>query len=273
LNTLRFEAVAHTVGDDPACCQFTWRSSVDGALGGGAGLDVMFPTRGPRVVTVTAKTADGRSSEAEVPVQAVNLGPAPSILSPGPVATLYRGHPYKLQGTAGDPNDLYGIACSALEWFATPEGGPTTKIAAGCQPSVTFATNGKHALQLRATDPHGVVSSTELNVYIVDPPLHAPPLVTILEPDAGAFLDPYKTIQLVASATDADGGGPVTGTWSVRLGSETKPIGPGNTRSWRPADHVPFFCGGAKAALIFTASDADGTEADEIDIKVDYPAC
>jgi hypothetical protein len=97
--------------------------------------------------------------------------------------------------------------------------------------------------------------------------------VTITSPDDGAVLDPNTTITIKASASDPDGAEVVTGAWSVRLGSTTKPIGPGNERQWKPGDHVSFNCGGASAALIFTASDSNGTSTDEIAIKVDYPPC
>jgi hypothetical protein len=147
----------------------------------------------------------------------------------------------------------------------------TEKSADGCSPAFSFATNGPRDLSIDMKDSagggHGYSYTKRFTV--VDPPLNAPPLVSILSPDDHASLDPNTTIQLKAEATDPDNGQPVTGTWSV----DGKVIGTGNTRNWKPGDDVPFHCGGNDAVLTFSATDSDGTSTDHVNIHVNYPVC
>jgi hypothetical protein len=273
-NTEHFAAKLYTVGDDPSCCNVTWSSDVDGALGGGVTLDAMFGTPGKR--TVTAKATDGAGAVATdtVPVEAFNDGPSASITAPATGANLFRGQAVKFNGGAQDLNEPAGVKCASIHWSVKKAGAASPEFTAdGCQPAYTPTSNGDRVVTLTATDERGATGTTSRMVHVVDPPLNAPPLVTILSPDDGAGLDPNDPVTLKASATDPDTGQPVAGTWSVKDGSTTKVIGNGNTVQWTPSDDVPFHCGGSTVTLIFSATDSDGTSKDQIDVHINNPPC
>jgi hypothetical protein len=224
-------------------------------------------------VTATATDGQGGLGSGTTTIEATNVAPGVTIAVPPAGAQLYRGQAQKFQASTSDLNEPAGLACASLHWEVRLSGSQAVEHAAdGCQPDFTFATNGAREVIVTATDAHGLTDTDQRSFTVVEPPPNSPPLVTILSPDEGKILQPNTTIQLKASVSDPDGTD-VVGTWSVRYNSTTKVIGPGNTRDWKPSDHVPFNCGGQAATLIFTATDADGTSTDEVNIKVDYPVC
>jgi serine protease len=271
-NTMSFRARAYDVESDD-CCTFSWSSDVDGPLGAGSPLDAGFGAPGQRAVTVTATDKGGAHGTASVPVEAVNSPIKVVLGKPTPGATLYRNQPYVLEGSATDPNVFGAVPCSALKWTTRLDGQAAAKpLGDGCTPQATFTTNGLHHIILTATDPYGSTESIDRTITVADPPLHQPPLVTILSPGNGDGLDPATPVTLNAAANDPDGGA-VTGTWTVKNGATTKVIGSGLQRSWKPQDDVPFHCGGTTVTLTFTATDSDGSTSASVDVHVDYPAC
>ena len=181
---------------------------------------------------------------------------------------MYSGQPFKLEGHADDPNEPGGLPCDRL-WWSVP-GKPDMT---GCSPTLTL-TGDKLAtwVTLKATDKHGAWTSFTIPLQVDKPPLHSPPLVTILEPSAGEQLEPYDVGTLTGTAIDPDAGS-VTGPWSVKSGSTTKVIGQGNTLQWKPSTHVPQGCGNVDATLIYSATDSDGTSSAQVAVDVHYPVC
>ena len=72
--------------------------------------------------------------------------------------------------------------------------------------------------------------------------------MTILSPSEGDLLEPGEEVTLKGTATDPDAGA-LTGTWSVKTGGTTKPIGQGNTLQLKPAGYVGPGCGNVDATL------------------------
>lgn len=274
-NTTPFTAKATTLDSDPTCCHYVWSSDVDGPLGTGPVIDAHFGSAGPRTVTVTANDAQGNWAKASIQVVGVNSPPSVKIVFPTSGADLYRGQPYKFEGSATDPQEPGGVPCERYRWSTRVYNGgqPSQSLGTGCQPAATFSTNGSYEVSLSVDDADGAGATVSHIVHVVDPPVNAPPSVEILKPDSGAFLYPNQTYTLEASAIDPDTGDPVVGSWSVRQDGTTKAIGSGNTRQWRPGDHVTGNCSNVSATLIFSATDLNGTSTDEIPISVAYGPC
>ena len=266
-NTTNLKATVDSIG--PCNCTIKWSSDKDGPMGTGASIDYVFPTPGPRTVTVTVYDFHtGVTATDQVQVEAINDRPRAEITKPAHGTHVYSGQPFKLEGRADDPNEPGGLGCDAL-WWSSP-GKPDM---GGCSPTMTlYGDNATTWVTLKATDAHGAWTSYTITLHVDKPPAHSPPLVTIISPSEAEQLEPNDVVTLQGTATDPDAG-PLTGTWSVKYGSTTKIIGQGNTLQWKPSSHVPQGCGNVAATLIFSATDADGTSSDQVGVKVHYPVC
>lgn len=250
-------------------CKIGWRSDKDGAMGTGPSIDYVYPTPGPRTVTVTVEDFDtGNTVTDQVEVEAINDRPTAKITKPAPGAHVYSGQPFKLEGRADDPNQPGGLPCAALTWSL-----PSGPAATGCSPTMTLhGDNLSTQVTLTATDAHGAWTSYTIPLHVDKPPAQSPPLVTILSPSEGEVLEPNETVVLEGTATDPDAGG-LIGQWTVKYGTVSKFIGTGNKLVWRPSSHVPQRCGDVDATLMFSATDPDGWASDEVAVKVHYPVC
>ena len=266
-NTTTLKATVDSVG--PCQCTIEWSSDKDGAMGTGASIDYVYPSVGERTITVNVKDANtGATATDQVKVEATNERPSARITKPTADAHVYSGQPFKLEGHADDPNQPGGLPCDAL-WWSSP-GKPDM---AGCSPTMTlYGDNATTWVTLKATDAHGAWTSYTVTLHVDKPPAQSPPLVTILSPSEAEQLEPNDVVTLQGTASDPDAG-PLTGTWSVKVGSTTKVIGQGNTLQWKPSNHVPQRCGNVDATLIFSATDSDGTSSDQVGVKVHYPVC
>jgi hypothetical protein len=267
-NATTLKATVYAVG---SCgkCTIEWSSDKDGAMGTGASIDYVYPSAGQRTVTVKVKDANGATATDQVTVDAQNERPEARVTKPASYDMhVYSGQTFVLEGHADDPNQPGGLPCDALAWSS-----PGMQDQFGCTATMTlYGDNMTTSVTLKATDGYGAWTSSTVTVHVDKAPAHSPPLVTILSPSEGELLDPYTIVTLQGTATDPDAG-PVTGTWSVKVGSTTKVIGQGNTLQWKPSKDVPQGCGQVSATLIFSATDADGTGSDQVGVKVPYPVC
>jgi serine protease len=249
-----------------AGCKVTWSSDKDGALGSGKSVEAAFPSPGKRVVTATVTDPTGATASDHATLTATNAPPAASFDTSN--YHYYAGQPFKPMGRGTDPNVLGDLPCSALSWTLDDQ-----PVGTGCAPTLSLPKPGLHELRLTVTDGQGATGTIAKTLTADYTPPNTPPFVTITSPDRGDNLDPGTPVTLTATATDPDTGKPLTGTWSVRVDGKTTPIGPGNTRTWKPGDDVGFHCGGADVTLVFSATDADGTSSDELPVKVAYGIC
>jgi hypothetical protein len=271
LSSTTFSAQALLVDHDDTCCTYEWSSDVDGPMGKGSTIEYVFPHEGERTITVKAIDGSGAFSTASEKVLALGSRPNVHITSPTQDEVLFRDQAYKFHTEVSDANEPAGPDCAKVVWeeistFAI-------KLGTGCSPVISFPKKGSYIVRATAIDETGDKNWDVRWIKVVDPPLHAPPAVTILSPDPGDSLAPSTTITLNASAVDPDGAGPVVGTWSVKNGSAVTTIGHGNTIQWKPGDNVPFHCGGSAVTLLFSATDGDGTSTAQVDVYVPYPAC
>jgi hypothetical protein len=258
--------------DGPSCCSIKWSSDKDGPLGTGAFIQYEVPSPGNRTVTVTAKELQGpNTSKASVVIGTTNSPPKIWIVTPKQNQTLYRGMTYIFQGGSWDSETFSSLPCQKLLWSS-----PGTPIGFGCSPSAVFATNGLHYVKLTGTDPGGETGGAAVIVNVVDPPLNSPPVVAILSPPDGSWVNPGGPVTIKGTAKDPDGKNPLGYKWTLTggptLGSGT--MNNGDTTSIQWGANLPFSCGGNKGEIVLSVTDADGqTASASITLYVSYPPC
>ncbi len=280
---LRLRAVANDVEDGPDCCALTWTSDRDGHLGFGPDLSAALSTVGVHTLTVSARDSRYRVGTDSVQVRVSNDPPVPSIDAPAmDFDSLYEGIPYVLRGSATDPNQVLGVPCDRLQW-TSDDAGDAPFPYTGCHPEVAFQGNGQRTLTLRATDAFNVSRSVSRVVNVPDPPLNAPPIVTLLSPIEGNGYAGNQAFQVRGSAVDPDmdsvidwtlrarrvgGDGVVVDSGQCAAGAVCQP-----TLSWRPLDGLGYRCGGYEAVMTLEATDDDGTSQTSVTFFVAFPPC
>ncbi|MEA2747341.1 MAG: hypothetical protein QOI41_1484, partial [Myxococcales bacterium] len=210
-----------------------------------------------------------------------NAPPTASIVAPLIGDAIYRNFPTVFVGQASDPNELLGLACNGLSWSSSNPADPVAPNK-GCSVVVTFPTNGGRLVQLQASDPQQQKGYAYFAATVVDPPAHGPPLVAILAPTVGTYLQSGQVVDILGALKDPDNTGPITYKWTVDSGGGEVLIGSISTTAnpnltvgvpWTPSANVPFHCGGTPATLRLYATDPDGTTMKSVVVFVAYPTC
>jgi hypothetical protein len=279
-NFVTFEASPDDYEDGNSCCAVTWSSNKDGVMGQGEQIQFTFSTNGSRTVTATVTDSQGATNKTSIIVNVGNTAPTVSIKKPTPGQTLYTGITYVFDGSSFDPNEpLFTLPCSSLKWTSNKAGDPLPVT--GCAPSVSFPTPGFRNITLTGTDPQGATDTASVLIIVANPPANSPPIVTILKPNTSDFLDPYVSIVMSGKADDPDNKSPLTYEWKLQDGSKWTTLGTGTMNDgqtimkfWKPANNVPFNCGGRTVRLYLYATDPDGqTGWDYVDVYIGHPAC
>jgi hypothetical protein len=238
------------------CCEVSFSSNVDGALGTATGFQpevgATFTTLVSRTITATAKDSKGKTSSATVTVNVTNPAPTVAMFSPVTDQQFFRGVSYKVLGTSFDPNEtdaqknlLGALPCTSLSWTSSVVGDalPVT----GCDPRVTFSSNGARTLTLTGTDARGTTATANVSVNVVDPPANLPPVANISKPANNIFVGPDEVIDILGSATDPEGGA-VTLEYDISYpfniqtgtGTTTQVITVPASGKWKPSDSITF---------------------------------
>ena len=257
-----------------------WYDSVDTFLGTGPSV-MTLAGFGPQVVKAIVTDKGYLTTKATVNYTGSNAPPTASIVAPLIGDAIYRNFPTVFAGQASDPNELLGLACSGLSWSSSNPADPVAP-SKGCSVVVTFPTNGGRLVQLQASDPQQQKGYAYYAATVVDPPAHGPPLVAILAPTVGAYLQNGEVVDLLGALKDPDNTGPITYRWTVESGGVEVQIGSISTTAnpnltvgvpWTPSANVPFHCGGTSATLRLYATDPDGTTVKSVVVFVAYPTC
>jgi hypothetical protein len=273
---------------ESGCCQWSWTSdnpADGGTLSTTHSFWYTFATPGNRRIKVTVTDADGAKASDEIFVHVTDDSPTVWMIEPYEGRTFFKGFTYIFQGTSYDPNEVFfTLPCTSLSWFSSEpqDNSSGTFPKTGCAPQVTFESNGIRMITLYGTDSQGQPGYRTRKVWVKDAPVNSPPVVTILRPQPGEYLDPNENVFLRGKAKDPDNKNPLSHQWTVSwLGSETKVLGEGSSQSgdgfakvWRPADTVPFHCGGVQATMTLHVTDPDGQEGlKDINVVIGYPPC
>jgi hypothetical protein len=243
--------------DGVACCTVTFNSSVDGALGTATGtqpeVGATFTTLVARTITATAKDSKGKTSSATVTVNVANPPPTVSLISPIANQEFFRTVSYKILGTSFDPNEtdaqhvlLGALPCNQLSWTSSVAGDTPAPVT-GCDPRVTFSSNGPRTLTLTGTDARGATATATVAVNVINPPANLPPVANISKPANNIFVGPDQVIDILGTAADPEGGVvtleyDITYPFNIQTGTgtTTKVITVPASGKWKPSDSIDF---------------------------------
>ena len=181
-----------------------WSSSVDGSISSPATLSA-----GDHVLTATVVDNSGARDQATVSitVKAVSSVPVVTIQAPTDGAVIKEGEPVSLVATAIDKED--GDISDQVRWTSTLDG----TIKNGMQLVV-----GTHTIKARLRDSDGEYGSDTVQVTVVAANTNAAPEVSILSPSDNSAFGEGVSLNLQASASDAeDGDLSAQVTWSSSL--------------------------------------------------------
>jgi hypothetical protein len=256
------------VEDGQNCCTVVWKSDKDGRLGVGATMDFRYPSPGPRTVSVTATDKFGGSTTKSFPLAVKNDPPGVRIDAPAPEAPIFQNVPVVARASSFDVNSPTDVPCTRMRWTSSnPKDSLFPFI--GCDKVVTFKTTGARTVTVTGTDEFGATGKVSRQITVQAVPPKQPPLVTILAPIEGAFINGPITLQSAVNA----GAGAVTYRWTVMRFGEEVDIGSGPTLTWFYGDTIPFHCGGVNTVLKLYATNANGTGTTSVNIYVFYPVC
>src|SRR5581483_568808 len=223
-DTVRLAATASD-REDGTLTAVHWASSLDGALGDGATLDVASLRSGAHTITATVADSGGKTASGSVRVL-VDAAPTLAIGAPADGAVVSPGDVVHLAAAA---HDLEDGDLTAVAWTSSLDG----PLGAGTALDVPLARSGTHVLTATVVDAGGKVTSASVRV-VVD----APPVVAIAAPADGTVVSPGDVVHLVATASDREDGPLTAVRWSSDLDG---PLGTGatlDTTALRSGTHV-----------------------------------
>jgi hypothetical protein len=170
------------------------------------------------------------------------------------------------------------MPCSALSWSSSNPADPFP--AAGCTPQVTFQSLGTRTITLKGIDSFGLSAGTSTSVDVVNQPSGFP-VVAILNPLAGDFVDAYTPITLKGLVQNLTDPSPITYHWRLNDGPTSTLLGTGTvvtsgqpTLQWKPSDNMNFNCGGRLVTIWLDAKSAtSASNARAVQIFVSFPTC
>jgi hypothetical protein len=279
-NDTLFEAVTDDMEGGPDCCDVTWISNVDGALGTGKSLSYVFGSAGIRTITATATDAFGNQTSDSVTVSTENIPPVVNIVKPTSGQQLWQGLPYTFNGWAWDSEIFSDLPCSAMTWTSSNLGDPFPAL--GCTPQVTFLTAGGRTATLTAVDGNGGTGKANRFFTVAVPAGGGPPIVSILKPFDNQFFDAQQTVILSGTAQDTDNpSSTLTYKWILNPGTAgakvlhtaTGPSGGQSTFQWHPTNDVVPNCGGGTEVIGLEVTDPEGTASESVSIYIFFPVC
>ena len=238
---VNFNALVSDLEDGVACCEVTWTSDVDGALGSARAISTAFSTVGPRVITLTAVDSDGGRTRVDVPITVVNEAPRVEITNPAAGSDVFQNTATTLRGTSFDLNEPGAeLACGALVWTSSDPADVAFPLF-GCEVQASFGTLGSRTLTLTGTDPQGASDVDTTTFTVVEPPPNLPPSVRITSPENFQSVGINEQITLSGSVSDPEGASPLALVWTIAVnGAPEQQIGTGNNVPWTPSDSIDF---------------------------------
>jgi hypothetical protein len=158
-------------GPVPAA-SLSWTSSLEGALGSGARLELTHLRPGAHELTLVARDRAGAEARAKVTVTITNEAPAVTISEPSSGARVRVGERLRLRGFAVDRDHRIGperVAASSLEWVSDKDG----KLGVGEDLTVDSLSGGAHTIELVAKDEFGAAGKASVRVEVRNDPATA----------------------------------------------------------------------------------------------------
>lgn len=206
-----FSAQAKDLEDGNACCQISWSSDQEGALGTGVSLTHQFQKLGTQLITATAKDSQGATSQAQIHVTVKDTPPVVSIINPGAGDTIYRARPFTVLGRALEGlSDLCQPPNPAGNISWTSSDSSDGFIGLGCSQVYIAGSTGARTLTFTAKNQFGTPATASI---IVDAqPTPPGPVINITSPTTGASAQAGSVVSLAALPTG--GVAPLTYRWT-----------------------------------------------------------
>jgi hypothetical protein len=205
VNAVHLAATTVDVEDgDDVPSSVIWSTDVDGRIGEGLTYDYVFPSSGPRVLTVTVTDRGGATRTATVRIDVVNNPPQVRILSPDTGDQLYVDVAYTFDAEVQDQiNAHQPELCPRVTWDSDFFDDPFP--VSGCRPVVTFPMAGARTLTASFTDDDGLTATETVDVDVVEQTADQPPVVVIDRPFDGEGFQDGDTIPLRGSVYVEEG--------------------------------------------------------------------
>lgn len=177
----------------------SWSSSLDGALGTGASLEVSHLRPGEHELILTARDRAGAESRARVRVEITNEAPEVKIEEPSGTITIKVTDKLELRGYALDRDHRLGperVVASSLEWRSDKDG----KLGVGESLTVDQLSGGTHEITLQAKDEYGKAGEARVRVKVEN----EPPRVRIRRPQDDKFFSAAEDVHFEVDARDPE---------------------------------------------------------------------
>lgn len=269
--------------DDVSGCEITWYLDTPWGyreVGTGTSADLSFnelafDDEGRYDVVIAAEDTEFGRTEDRVSIYFDNDTPTAEITSPAPGAEFVLGATVPLAGIGYDANEP-AFSCDNLTWESNSnlDRAGAYFPATGCYPEVVFHATGPRTLTLTAEDELGATGTDTVSILIVDPPINAPPIVTVVHPSRGESFRRDEAITLTAEVLETDGDAATGERWTVRrAGGSEIDVGTSNPLTWQYLDRFSCNCDSVDVTARFYASDEDGTASDEVSFIILCPPC
>jgi PKD repeat protein len=190
-----FTGTASDLEDVDLSAIIDWTSSIDGALGTGASINVSTLSSGTHTVTASVTDVGGKTASDSITVT-VNAAPTVSITAPQEDGTTVQsGDVVTFTGTATDFED--GDLSSSIEWSSSID----NAIGTGASINVSTLSSGLHTITASVTDTGGKTASAPITLTV-----NAPPVVVITSPANNASFSSIASVNFVGTANDAEDG-------------------------------------------------------------------
>lgn len=165
--------------EDEIGALYSLRSDKDGNL---SSLH-RFTSEGPRTITITASSENGKTAQAFFTANVINTPPDPPALADEENLSIGQGDEFDLN-LKGLPNDKNSgvLPCSTVRWtvlgtdaLVTEEGSSN-----GCSATAIFSEQGTRTVKATVTDPQGLASERTFNITVGAPPAIKSPSVKFI---------------------------------------------------------------------------------------------
>jgi YD repeat-containing protein len=187
-------AAAYDYADGDISSAIRWHSSVDGAVGQGAILNLGVLSAGTHTVTASIQDSAGNRASARFTVAVENQAPALTLISPPEGgAQVEIGEPVRLRASAIDVVD--GDISAQIVWTSDDD------LGTGGDLTVTLSP-GVHYVQAYVTNSLGLSSYKSAQVRVE----YRAPTVTIIEPSSSNTVTQGAVVEFSGTAVDVRDG-------------------------------------------------------------------
>ncbi|MDQ8203588.1 PQQ-dependent sugar dehydrogenase [Pelagicoccus sp. SDUM812003] len=200
-DTVTISGTASDPEDGDLTSSIVWTSSIDGALGSGASVDVGLSI-GSHLIEATVTDGAGSEASDTITIEIVdepNSAPTVSIASPANGASFSEGDQVTLSATASDAED--GNLSSAVTWASDRDGA----LGVGATLSVSSLSVGTHVISASVKDSESVEASDSVTVSVAEL-VNEPPVLTIQSPASGSAVAAGQSMTFTATAQDPEDG-------------------------------------------------------------------